>query len=198
MEALIIVDVQNDFLPGGALAVTEGDEVIPIINRLVKSFGLVVATQDWHPANHKSFASQHENKKPGDKVELQGMEQVLWPDHCVQGTKGAEFSSELDQLPIMNVFRKGIDPEIDSYSGFFDNGHKRSTGLHDYLQEKNVDTVTIVGLTTDYCVRYTALDAIRLGYKTNIIDRATRAVGGKEAHDQVLQELQEKGAEIGR
>jgi nicotinamidase/pyrazinamidase len=149
MEALIIVDVQNDFLPGGALAVTEGDEVVPIINRLAKSFGLVVATQDWHPADHKSFASQHENKKPGDKVELLGMEQVLWPDHCVQGTKGAEFSSELDQLPIMNVFRKGIDPEIDSYSGFFDNGHKRSTGLHDYLQEKNVDTVTIVGLATD-------------------------------------------------
>jgi nicotinamidase/pyrazinamidase len=196
MEALIIVDVQNDFLPGGALAVQEGDQVIPVINRIAGKYDLVVATQDWHPADHKSFASQHENKKPGDKVELLGMEQVLWPDHCVQGTKGAEFSSQLDQSRIEKLFQKGIDQEIDSYSGFFDNGHKRDTGLNGYLKEKKVDAITIAGLTTDYCVRYSTLDALQLGYKVSIIAYATRAVGGKEAYDKTLTELQEKGAVI--
>jgi nicotinamidase/pyrazinamidase len=196
MEALIIVDVQNDFLPGGALAVQEGDQVIPVINRIAGKYDLVVATQDWHPADHKSFASQHENKKPGDKVELLGMEQVLWPDHCVQGTKGAEFSSQLDQSRIEKLFQKGIDQEIDSYSGFFDNGHKRDTGLNGYLKEKKVDAITIAGLTTDYCVRYSTLDALQLGYKVSIIANTTRAVGGKEAYDKTLTELQEKGAVI--
>lgn len=196
MKALIIVDIQNDFLPGGALPVAGGDEVIPVINKLSEGFDLVVATQDWHPVTHKSFAANHPDKKPGDKVMLQGLEQVLWPAHCVKGTLGAELSSRLQRDHIDMVFQKGVDPEIDSYSGFFDNGHKISTGLHDYLKEWNVDTVVITGLAADYCVKFTALDALRLGYRTKVVADGTRAVGGREALDQVLRELASKGARI--
>lgn len=196
MEALLIIDIQNDFLPGGSLAVEEGDKVVPIINILADQYELVVATQDWHPPDHKSFASQHKDKKVFDTIELLGLEQVLWPDHCVQGSKGAEFSEELDVKKINKVFQKGTETQIDSYSGFFDNGHKRSTGLHDFLQEKNVEAVVIAGLATDYCVRFTALDALDLGYKTTIIANATRAVGGNESQDRVLNDLKKKGAHI--
>jgi nicotinamidase/pyrazinamidase len=160
MKALIIVDVQNDFLPGGALAVDKGDLVIPTINRLQENFELVVATQDWHPAEHKSFASQHEGRSVFEEITLNGLPQVLWPDHCVQETKGAAFSSQLDQKRIEAISRKGMEINIDSYSGFFDNGKKKATGLGAYLKGRGVTSVFVAGLAADYCVYFTALDAL--------------------------------------
>ncbi len=175
-RALILVDIQNDFVPGGALAVAEGDRVVPVANRIQKSFDLVVATQDWHPANHASFASQHRGKKPGDVIDLNGLPQVLWPDHCVQGSKGAEFHPQLDTKRVAKVFQKGVDPEIDSYSGFFDNGHRRGTGLAEDLKSAGVTDVYIAGLATDYCVKYTALDARTLGFNVFLVEDACRGV----------------------
>lgn len=176
MNALILVDLQNDFLPGGALPVPHGDEVIPLANRLQSAFPLVVATQDWHPANHGSFASNHPGKQPGDRIELGGLPQVLWPVHCVQNTPGAAFAPGLDPTRITRVFPKGTDPEIDSYSGFFDNGHRKATGLGDYLRERGVTHVTLLGLATDYCVRATALDARSLAFDVTLVADACRGV----------------------
>ena len=177
MRALILVDIQNDFLPGGALAVPHGDEVVPVANRLSPLFGLVVATQDWHPRDHGSFAANHPGKKPGDVIELHGLRQILWPVHCVQGTPGADFAPGLDTSRIKRVFQKGTDPAIDSYSGFFDNGHRKSTGLGDYLLEQMVSQVLVMGLATDYCVKFTALDSIqRLGFSTYVIRDGCRGV----------------------
>ena len=175
-RALILVDIQNDFIPGGALAVNHGDEVVPVANAVQPRFDLVVATQDWHPADHGSFASQHEGRKPGELSELAGLPQVLWPDHCVQGSHGAEFHRDLDLSRVAKVFRKGTDPAIDSYSGFFDNGHRKSTGLGDYLREQNVTGVYVLGLATDYCVKWTALDAVQLGFRTHLIEDGARGV----------------------
>lgn len=180
MKALIIVDVQNDFCPGGALAVPEGDRVVPVINRLQARFDLVVATQDWHPPDHGSFAANHPGRQPGEFIELGGLEQVLWPVHCVQHTPGAAFHPDLDVARVAQVFQKGIDPNIDSYGAFFDNGHRRSTGLDDYLKERAVADVYIGGLATDYCVKYTALDAVRLGFATHVIEDACRGVNLEE------------------
>lgn len=176
MKALIIVDIQNDFIPGGSLAVPDGDKIISRINELQKKFDLVVATQDWHPANHKSFASQHDSKNPFDVIDLNGLQQTLWPDHCIQSTKGAEFHKDLNTNKIEAIFRKGTNPEIDSYSGFFDNGRKKATGLHGYLQERKVTSVFVCGLAADFCVYYTALDALSLGYETTILDESTKAI----------------------
>ena len=156
MHSLILVDIQNDFVPGGRLAVPEGDAIIPLANSLQKAFGLVVATQDWHPQSHKSFASNHPGKKPFDLIDLHGLEQVLWPDHCVQGSDGAAFHSALDIKRVEAMFRKGMDSEIDSYSGFYDNGMRKSTGLAGYLRERKVRKVFVCGLAADYCVAYTA------------------------------------------
>jgi nicotinamidase/pyrazinamidase len=175
-RALIIVDLQNDFVPGGALAVTGGDEIIPVINQLQRHFDLVVATQDWHPANHGSFALNHAGGQTFDLATLGGLPQVLWPSHCVQGTHGAELVPSLDATRINKVIHKGTDPESDSYSGFFDNGHRKPTGLGDYLHGQNVSDVYIVGLATDYCVKFTALDARQLGYPTHLIEDACRGV----------------------
>lgn len=175
-KALIIVDIQYDFIPGGALAVPEGDQVIPVINALQRDFELVLATQDWHPPGHGSFASSHPGHKPGDIIQLNGLTQILWPDHCVQGTHGAEFVKELDQSKIRRVFRKGTDPGVDSYSGLFDNGHRKDTGLADYLRDQGVTDVYIAGLAADYCVKFTALDAVNLGYRTHVIKAACRGV----------------------
>jgi len=175
-RALILVDVQNDFMPGGALPVAEGDAIVPVVNRLQDAFDLIVATQDWHPANHGSFASQHPGKKPGDVIDLNGIEQVLWPDHCVQGSKGAEFHPRLDRTRITEVFHKGVDRDIDSYSGLFDNGHRRGTGLAEFLKSTGVTDVFIAGLATDYCVKFTALDARDLGYNVTVIEDACRGV----------------------
>lgn len=176
MKALIIVDIQNDFVPGGALAVPEGDVIIPVVNQLQENYDLVVATQDWHPFNHKSFASQHAGKKVFGKIMLEGLEQVLWPDHCVQGTAGAMFHPELHTNRIETIFRKGMNPDIDSYSGFYDNGQRKSTGLAGYLRERKVSEVHVCGLAGDYCVYYTTRDAIREGFKTCLIEQATRSI----------------------
>lgn len=197
MDALILVDIQNDFLPGGALAVKQGDEVIPIANALQKNFDLVVATQDYHPRNHLSFAANHPGKQPGDHIELKGLDQVLWPVHCVQGSQGAEFAQALDMDKVEKVFKKGTDPEIDSYSGFYDNGHLKATGLGDYLKQKGVGRVIIVGLAADYCVKFTALDAKNLGFDTIVVQDGTRAVNLQEGDfERAMDELRSKGVKI--
>lgn len=168
MNTLIIVDVQNDFAPWGALPVKNADQVVPVINELQNDFDLIVATQDWHPKDHKSFASNHDEKNPGDLIVLGETDQVLWPDHCVQGEEGADFIKELDISRLDHVFKKGVQPGVDSYSGFFDNDHKTQTGLGAYLKERSVAEVTIVGLATDYCVKFTALDAKKLGFNVTV------------------------------
>jgi nicotinamidase/pyrazinamidase len=179
MNALIIVDIQNDFLPGGRLPVSNGDEIIPLVNDLQNIFRLVVATQDWHPKNHKSFASNHEGKQPFEEIFLNGLEQVLWPDHCVQSSLGAQFHNSLNMDKVECIFRKGMDPEIDSYSAFYDNGHKKKTGLGGYLRERKIQNVYVCGLAADYCVFYTAKDSLKENFKTYIIEDATRAINIK-------------------
>jgi nicotinamidase/pyrazinamidase len=189
MLALIVVDIQNDFTPGGTLAVPEGDKIIPLVNELQNSFDLVVATQDWHPPTHKSFASNHPGKKPFENITLHGLDQVLWPDHCVQGTPGAQFHEALHSAKIEAIFRKGMDPEIDSYSGFFDNGYKKSTGLAGYLRERKVTKIFVCGLASDYCVFYTVKDALRENFDTYFIEDATRPidpVGLEKAKNEIL------------
>jgi nicotinamidase/pyrazinamidase len=176
MNALILVDLQNDFLPGGALAVPEGDEVIPVANLLQLHFDRVVATQDWHPADHGSFAASHPGRLPGDLIELGGQPQVLWPVHCVQGTAGAELAPGLERAKIEKVFFKGVDRDVDSYSAFFDNASKRSTGLGEYLRGTGVRRVYILGLATDYCVQFSALDAVKLGFATYVVENGCRGV----------------------
>jgi nicotinamidase/pyrazinamidase len=176
MKALILVDIQNDFLPGGALAVPEGDRVIAVANRLMPQFDLVVATQDWHPANHGSFAANHVGAEPGQLIQLDGLPQVLWPVHCVAGTKGAEFAATLNTEAIDRVFPKGENPEIDSYSGFFDNGRRQATGLGAFLRNAKVSTVFVLGLATDYCVKATALDAVTDGLETYLVQDGCRGV----------------------
>jgi len=175
-SALIIVDMQYDFLPGGALATRGGDELPPLINQLQDKFDLIVATQDWHPPGHGSFASSHPGHSPGEVIDLNGLEQILWPDHAVQGTHGAELVAELDQERIAHIVQKGTDPAVDSYSGFYDNGHRVDTGLDAYLKSQGITRVYVVGLALDYCVKYTALDAERAGYDTTLIADASRAV----------------------
>jgi len=175
-NALILVDIQNDFVPGGALAVPNGHEVVPVANRVMPDYNLIIATKDWHPANHQSFASQHPGNNIGDVIDLGGLKQVLWPDHCVQETHGADFVDGLNQKLINKVFHKGINPNIDSYSGFFDNDHRKSTGLGDFLKQQHVDEVYILGLATDYCVKYTVLDSIKLGFTTHIILEGCRGI----------------------
>lgn len=176
MNALIIVDVQNDFLPGGALAVDQGDTIIEVINTLQNRFELVVATQDWHPAGHKSFASAHPGKKVFESIHLNGMSQILWPDHCIQGSPGAAFSTQLDRKKIEAIFRKGMEKDIDSYSGFFDNGKKKATGMGAYLKGRGVTSLFVAGLAADFCVYFTALDGLELGFESTIILDATRAI----------------------
>jgi nicotinamidase/pyrazinamidase len=195
MKTLIIIDLQYDFLPGGSLAVSGGDEIIPVVNRLTEWFDLIVATQDWHPPDHASFASNHPGKKPFDRIELGGIEQVLWSDHCVQGTRGAELAAELDTRRVEAIFRKGMDPGIDSYSGFFDNGHKKSTGLGDYLKGKKAGKVCVAGLAGDYCVYYTVMDALMLGFRAGLIEDATRAISDA-GYQTALLTMREKGAEV--
>jgi nicotinamidase/pyrazinamidase len=175
-KALILTDIQNDFMPGGALPVPDGDAVVKVANRVMKNFDLVIATKDRHPADHGSFASQHAGRKPGEVIELNGLTQILWPDHCVMDTKGAEFVTGLDVERITKIFCKGDDREVDSYSGFFDNGRRNDTGLGNYLTALNVDEITIMGLATDYCVKFTALDARKLGFKTKLIKEGVRGV----------------------
>jgi nicotinamidase/pyrazinamidase len=175
-RALILVDLQYDFCPGGALAVTHGDETIAVANKLMPSFSTIVATQDWHPANHASFAVNNPGTNIGQVIELDGAPQVMWPAHCVQGTRGAELHEGLELPRITRVFRKGTDSAIDSYSGFFDNGHKKSTGMGEWMKEQGIDDVVVVGLATDYCVKFTALDARGLGMKVTLVTDGCRGV----------------------
>lgn len=176
MNALIFVDIQNDFLPGGALAVPQGDAVIPVCNAIRDRFDLVVATQDWHPRDHGSFAANHPGNAVGQTIELNELKQILWPVHCVRNTPGAQFAKDLRLLPTDRIFQKGTDPAIDSYSGFFDNGHRKSTGLDAFLKSKSVTDVFAAGLATDYCVKFTALDARTLGYNVHLVVDACRGV----------------------
>ena len=198
MRALILVDIQNDFCPGGALAVKDGNAVVAVANRLIERFNLVVATQDWHPENHKSFASQHDGVNVGDAFELNGLPQTAWPTHCVQGTAGADFVSGLN-LTGVEVFQKGTNPEIDSYSGFFDNGHRQSTGLETYLKDQGVTDVFVMGLATDYCVKFTALDAAKVGFKTTLILDGCRGVELKDGDvATAVNEMKDAGVTIAR
>ena len=176
MKTLIIVDVQNDFLEGGALAVPDGNAIIPVVNQIQKDYDLVIATQDWHPFHHKSFAREHNGKREFETIELNGLPQVLWPAHCVQGTFGAEFHPDLEMNKVEAIFRKGMDREIDSYSGFYDNGKLKDTGLLGYLKGRNVKEISVCGLAADYCVFYTAMDALASGFQTEIILEAVRPI----------------------
>ena len=197
MKALIIVDVQNDFCPGGALPVPEGDRVAEVINRMQPKFDLVVATQDWHPADHGSFAANHPGHSPGEQIELAGLPQILWPVHCVQDTPGAELHPGLDHSRIVRVFHKGTDPSVDSYSGFFDNGRRTSTGLGEYLKDQGVTDVYVCGLATDYCVKATVLDAVALGFKTHLLEDCCRGVELREGDVQrTVEEMRRQGVAI--
>ncbi len=196
MRALVIVDVQNDFCPGGALAVADGDAIIPPINKITPSFDCVVLTQDWHPAEHQSFASNHNGENPYDTVEMEYGEQVLWPDHCVQDTNGAEFHPELITAPAHLIVRKGFREAIDSYSAFFENDHKTVTGLHGYLQARGITELVLTGLASDFCVKWTALDAIELGYKVGLVEDAVRGIDLNNSVEAAFQEMKKAGVEI--
>lgn len=202
-KALILVDLQNDFCRGGALEVKDGDDVIPIANSLIPQFDLVVATQDWHPANHGSFAANHLWRKPGQVIDLDGLPQVLWPIHCVQNSFGAMFHKTLhlpetsSALRIFKIVQKGTDPDVDSYSGFFDNGRRKQTELHAFLSSHRVKEVYIMGLATDYCVKFTALDGVSLGYKTFLIAEGSRGVNLNEGDvDRAIEEMKNAGVTV--
>ena len=175
-EAFLVIDVQNDFCPGGALAVLEGNKIVQPINEAMDKFDLVVLTQDWHPQEHKSFASSHENKRPFDTVEMFYGDQVLWPDHCIQGSLGANFHPDLKDEKADVIIRKGSNPSVDSYSAFFENDKVTPTGLHGYLKDCEVTDLTLVGLATDFCVAFSALDAARLGYQVTVSLDIVRAI----------------------
>lgn len=194
MKALIIVDIQYDFLPGGALAVAEGDLIIPQINSLIPAFDCIVLTQDWHPQNHASFASNNPGKQPYDMAEMDYGPQVLWPDHCVQGTKGAEFHHTLNVDAANLIIRKGFRPHIDSYSTFFENDRKTTTGLHGYLQERGVNELYLCGIATDFCVNYSALDAAKLGYKVHVVEDAVKGIDIDNSVAESIDKMQRAGA----
>lgn len=196
-RALILVDVQNDFLPGGALAVNGGDEILPVVNRLLDlPFDLIVASRDWHPPNHGSFASVH-GKEVGEKIQLGGLEQILWPDHCIQDSEGAQLSDSLNQKRIDVLVNKGMHPEIDSYSAFFDNEHQRTTELDKILKENEIEDVYIVGLATDYCVKFTAIDALECGYHVYLIEDGCKGVDLQaEDSERAIAEIRARGGRV--
>ena len=179
MNALLLIDIQNDFVPGGRLAVPDGNAIIPLVNALQPQFDLVVASQDWHPAGHRSFASSHPGHAPYTEIEWQGLPQMLWPDHCVQGTPGADFHPALDTHRVEAIFRKGTNPDLDSYSAFFDNGHRKATGLAAYLRGRGVTRVYLAGLAADYCVYFSAKDALAAGFEVVVLADATRAISAE-------------------
>jgi len=195
VNTLIIVDLQNDFLPGGALAVPHGDEVVPLAHELEQKFELVLATQDWHPRDHGSFAANHPGKRPGEHIILDGIEQILWPVHCVQKTYGAEFAAAFDKSRLAHVFHKGTDPMIDSYSTFFDNAHRRHTGLAQYLEKRGIKDIYLMGLALDYCVKYSTLDARELGFNTHVIVDGCRGIELEPGDSaRALDEMERAGA----
>ena len=195
MKTLILIDVQNDFMSGGPLEVPMANEVIPVINKILVNFDLVLATQDWHPKDHKSFASNHFQRKPFEKIKLHGLPQTLWPDHCIQGSEGAKLHKDIDSNRIAAIFRKGMDPEIDSYSGFYDNNHTSGTGLSGYLKEKAITEIHICGLAADICVYYTILDSILEGFSTVLVEDASRPLY-PDKFDDVKCELAKMGVHI--
>jgi len=199
-NVLLLVDLQNDFLPGGALAVPCGNQVIAVANEWMNKtdfFSEVLATQDWHPQNHKSFASNQPGKKAGDVINLCGQTQVLWPDHCVQGSKGAQLAPGLEVGKIKRVFQKGMDPLVDSYSGFFDNDHQKSTGLAEYLKSIGATDIYIMGLATDYCVKHTVLDCCRLGFGVHLIVEGCRGINlNPNDVNEALLQMQQAGARL--
>jgi nicotinamidase/pyrazinamidase len=197
MKTLLLIDIQNDFMPGGALAVSRGDEIIPIVNELMPDFDLIVATQDWHPADHGSFAANHPGRSVFEPIDLEGLSQTLWPVHCVQNTGGALFAPGLDTCRIEKVFPKGQNPRIDSYSGFYDNGHRATTGLGEWLKARGVQRLTVAGVATDYCVKFTVLDALAAGFEVEVVTRACRAVNLAPGDDaRALNEMQAAGAAL--
>ncbi|MCV3767508.1 bifunctional nicotinamidase/pyrazinamidase [Rhizobium sp. TRM95796] len=195
-EALVVIDVQNDFCPGGALAVADGDAILPAVNALIARFDHVALTQDWHPAGHSSFASSHSGKAPFESVTMPYGEQTLWPDHCIQGTPGAEFHPDLVWTKAELVIRKGYRTAIDSYSAFFENDHATPTGLAGYLRERGIDAVTLCGLATDFCVAFSALDAVAAGFKTTVVLEACRGIdlGGSMAAQ--LEKMRQAGVTL--
>ncbi|WP_069131342.1 bifunctional nicotinamidase/pyrazinamidase [Rhodohalobacter halophilus] len=196
MKALLVVDIQNDFCPGGALAVPNGDSIIPTVNSLIERFDTVIQTQDWHPADHSSFASNHENKEPYETIEASYGTQVLWPDHCVQGTKGAEFHPELITDKSQVIIRKGFRREIDSYSTFFENDQKTPTGLSGYLKERGITDLYTVGLATDFCVKWSVLDGIDEEFTMHIVEDAVRGIDLNGSLQQAWKEMNKKGVKI--
>jgi len=195
VKALLIIDLQNDFMPGGFLAVPNGFHCIEAANIAMKYFSIIVASKDWHPAHHLSFASEHLEKKPGDVIDLGGLKQTLWPIHCVQNTFGAAIVKNLDQKKIQHVVTKGEDPKLDSYSAFFDNAHRNATGLASYLDLYGIDEIFILGLATEYCVKFSALDAIALGLKTNVIIDGCRGINSTDvAH--AIEEMTQAGVSL--
>jgi len=192
-SALLVIDMQYDFCPGGALAVPEGDSIVPGINVAMAAFPAVILTQDWHPAGHSSFASEHPGKAPFDMVEMPYGPQVLWPDHCIQGSHGAAFHADLDTTRADLIIRKGMTPEIDSYSAFFENDHATPTGLHGYLQTRGLDDLTLVGLATDFCVKFSGLDAARLGYRVTLRQDLVRGIDLDGSLDAATREMREAG-----
>lgn len=196
MNALIVTDVQHDFMPDGALGVPGADEIIPIINRLMPCFDFVFATQDWHPLHHVSFAETH-HKKPKEVIQIGSLEQILWPVHCVQNTWGAALAEGLDRKRIQACFHKGVDPQVDSYSTFFDGHRKRATGLAERLRELSIQELAFVGLATDYCVLYSVLDALELGFRATLIQDACRAINlHPEDEKRAIEKMRQKGAKI--
>jgi nicotinamidase/pyrazinamidase len=195
-DALIVIDVQNDFCPGGALAVDGGDEIVPGINRLIRDFPIRVFTQDWHPAGHSSFASSHPGKAPLEMVDMDYGPQVLWPDHCVQGTDGAAFHEDLMTDPADLILRKGFRPEIDSYSAFFENDHRTPTGLEGYLRSRGATRLTFVGLATDFCVGWSAMDAARLGFAVTVRLDLCRAIDADGSLDTALAGMRDTGVTL--
>jgi len=196
MRALLIVDMQNDFCPGGALAVPEGDKVVPVINDLVSEFDHVLQTQDWHPSRHQSFASSHPQHDPYDVIEVDYGEQVLWPDHCVQGTEGAAFHPDLDTTHTELILRKGFRPEIDSYSAFYENDGETQTGLTGYLNERGIDTLFICGLAADFCVKWSAVDGRKEGFDVFVIEDAVRGIDQDGSLAAAWKEMNDAGVQV--
>jgi nicotinamidase/pyrazinamidase len=197
-DALVVIDIQNDFCPGGALAVAEGDLVVPLVNRIATGFAVRVFTQDWHPANHMSFAASHPGAAPFSSIEMPYGPQVLWPVHCVQGTPGAAFHPDLDTGAADLVVRKGFRPEIDSYSAFFENDHVTPTGLAGYLRDRGVRRVWLAGLATDFCVSWSAIDAVAHGFEVTVLEDACRAIDLDGSLDTALRQMRSGGIRIAR
>mgnify|MGYP001483505187 FL=1 len=195
MKVLVIIDVQNDFLINGSLEVPDGNDVIEPINEIIKNYALVVATKDWHPLDHVSFASNHQGKKIGDVVKVNNLDQILWPVHCVQESKGSDFPTTLNIKAINKIIYKGTNSQIDSYSGFHDNGKIRSTGLSDYLKAKNVTSIDYVGLVTEYCVKFTVFDSIEEGFKSRVILKGIKGINLEESN-KALKEMKSKGVDL--